>query len=88
MYKLSDALGLGNITFNKECYCEWCIKGSEIPTMLWSDGNFWYCISCAKEHYDFKVTDEEIEGLKKSEIKAKIKYHKQKIEELNEELEE
>ncbi len=88
MYKISNELEFGNISFAEESYCEWCCQEGEVLTMLWSDGEYWYCMECAKAIIGFDITDEEMKKLKKTEIKAKLKYFRLRVKALRDELKE
>jgi len=86
MYNLSNKLGLGNIRFAEECYCEWCCQEQETRTMQWSDGEYWHCMECAKLDDNFNVTELEMKTLKDLEIRTKIKYFGNRIKELEKKL--
>ncbi len=75
MYNLSNKLELGNVLLSIGCYCSGCDKDFEPYTLFWSDGEYWYCMDCAKNMEGFDISKKEMGeiNLKVKDIKEKIK---------------
>ena len=86
MYNLSDERVFGNVVFVEDPYCEWCCKEEEVFTMLWCDGEYLYCMECAKTVPGFNITEVEMKELKRLEAKRRLRYYKKKVKQLKKEL--